>query len=408
MGKTFFDDSRFYNNAFENTNIENCLIKRTLIENSRFLTTSMVNVKMTSVSFISVGLIASTFKKIKFEDVDIQESFINGCKFYDSHLGGSIISGSIIEFTEFHSVTYDDTLDIADCLISIKYFDSKKLEPNNRYADLDFLNEKKQTWISSMEKIYALPQTLSKSTTRNYPMVSRLFLEQPDVGEITHVPGIYTGNKSTQPTQPTQPTIKKSTSDILFEVSKLHIPANQTAYDPVDGKVELFTYMEENPDTVVFLYGKDFFIVTKESITRTITELSKPPVDGMLAKKPILIDNANIVENFDFKRLPKDMMISVNDFKLVLDYAKFGNDKVYRIYEIVEKKVAESAVSFRVLYAADNSSASHYKEGDYGKIYQLRIISTKEVKSTGGSRATKGRKSKSATWTCKRKNTTRK
>lgn len=194
--------------------------------------------------------------------------------------------------------------------------------------------------------------------------------------------------------------------ETTFEKIDIDIPSNQIAYDPVDGKVKLFTYLEENPDTVAFLYDNEYFITTKTILTRIIPyELfSNEEISGKDRQQ----DNSKMIsENFNLMRLLKKSLIPLEHLQSVLYYA-FGNDRVYnnymqyRLYEIVaNERIDKSMVSFKFIFDTDSSNVS----GDnYMRLCNLRIITTEENKFTGGIRAKKSRTSKST----KRKNTTRK
>ena len=203
--------------------------------------------------------------------------------------------------------------------------------------------------------------------------------------------------RPTQPTQtqqPTQHTVQfykpdgyRSNIDMSLAVSNSKknqkeyrdIPENQIAYDPIDGKVQLFTYMKKNLDTIAFLYRDEYFIVSKEIIKSivntdkyTIYEYKKNTLDetplvditSLMMKKTgrnfatILRDTfskktnklpENIMkeENFNFPKLPKNRMIPMMDLDWTLFYSRFKNDVNKRLFEIFELGiVVENVVDF--------------------------------------------------------------
>ena len=197
--------------------------------------------------------------------------------------------------------------------------------------------------------------------------------------------------------------------ETTFNKTDIDIPTNQIAYDPIDGKVNLFTYMEENPDTVAFLYDNEYFITTKTILTRIVP--NSPWGDNEISGNNRMLDNSNMIhENFNLMRLLKKILIPIKQVELVLLYA-FGKDRAfmnynqYRLYEIVANEhIDEIVVSLAVILNTDNSNVS---DVNHMRLCHLRIITSEEEeegKSTGGIRAKKSRTSKST----KRKNTTRK
>ena len=423
---TIFDNFRFYNNVFKGTKFESCHINKTLMENSSFTKTTMINVKMMRMFIVSIDFRNSSFNKVdfafkstnldslilescftycKFDNCDLEKTLMVTTDFSDSHfISGTHMNSRIINvlFCDFKNVKYERTGELTSDITG-SHVDKTALKKLRKWSE----------WGDSSEKqILALPPSLQSGHLDNpnqeyiYPLYLSKYAGKPNTSGIIYLPQktqpqntlaerwktsrwkTTTKQPTKQPAEPTkQPAepIKPQIRQTLFEKTSVNIPKNQTAYDIIDGKVKLLTYMEENPDTVAFLYDNEYFITTKTNITRIIPQ--KLSGDEKITYSTRLPDNSKMIaENFNLRRLLKNLVIPLNKLELVLDYA-FGNYINYRLYEIVAtKKVSESVVSFRVLFEAESSNVSHDDIDNDGRLCDLRIITTN---TTGGANKTK-------------------
>ncbi len=185
--KTDFTNFRFYNSIFLDTIFENCNITGTLLENSSFVKTAMLNVIMTSVSMILLDFRNSSFHELYFEyDVDIHKSNFGNCRFDNCHFGSPRITETIFDDSHFSSVVHTDNSKIEDCSFENVVYSNTNVITTS--APRIRINVRWSPVVLDMsESVISLqPQSLS-TMTRNYPMISRLFVHGSG-GDITHVP----------------------------------------------------------------------------------------------------------------------------------------------------------------------------------------------------------------------------
>lgn len=167
--RTHFCDFRFYNNIFLRTNFDLSFIATTLFENS-----TMKSVLCFRMSLISMDFRNSWFNILNFEeDVDIQKSNFSNCVLVDSHIKSPHIIDTIFDDSHFTSVNYTDNSQIINCSFNNVVYVNTNIIATSVTVQIEW-----PTIVLHMpgSVISTLPQTVSQRRTRDYPLISRLFL----------------------------------------------------------------------------------------------------------------------------------------------------------------------------------------------------------------------------------------
>lgn len=418
--KTDFTNFRFYNSIFLDTIFENCYITSTLLENSSFVKTSLLNVILTSISMILMDFRNSSFHELYFEfDVDIHKLNFGNCRFDNCHFGSARITETIFDDSHFSSVAHTDNSNIEDCSFeNVVYSDTTVIMTS---APRERINVRWLPVVLDMSEsiISVQPQSLT-TMTRFYPMTSRLFVIGSG-GDITLIPiSIQRHTNQTVPANESRIPSRRGPFSTVAPVetdgpgwfsvpflAPVPVPApaqvlrdartnrigitnsndiseNQTAFELIDGELPLRKHLRENPDTVVFYFHENYYISTREDITRmvsssTLNEMLNNSIiyeclvaDSMRAEnivldKPLLkLASLGLPINGSYLPLQQMMMV-INDQRRELKY---------RVYEIVDTgKTVQSVISYQALHRnitqIDYLGASHCQAGQGGRIFKL-------------------------------------
>ena len=280
--RTHFCDFRFYNNVFLRINFDLSFIATTLFENSLFVETTMKSVFCFRMSLISMDFRNSWFDILNFEeDVDIQKSNFSNCVFVDSHIKSPHIINTIFDDSHFTSVNYTDNSQIINCSFNNVVYVNTNIITTSVTVQIEW-----PTIVLHMpgSVISTLPQTVSQTSTRDYPLISRLFLGTE--GGVTHIPKLH------------DETIRRlkehqERGDILQNrrIIDIEITDNQMAFEIIDGEVSLLQNWTENPDTIAFLFQQNYYIATRENIIRMTSFTKEGPNDNSIVYECIRADN---------------------------------------------------------------------------------------------------------------------
>ena len=58
----------------------------------------------------------------------------------------------------------------------------------------------------------------------------------------------------------------------IIGITDRDVPVGQTAYEVIDGEVSLMEHLKENSDTIAFIFQQNYYISTRENITRMISD----------------------------------------------------------------------------------------------------------------------------------------
>ena len=278
-----------------------------------------------------------TFDKCSFKNV----RFIN-CILHDVNFDSCTSNDMVFEDCEFRSAMFMKSKFKSTSFTELtRIFDSRFY--NNIFLDTEF------GACEVVGSVSNRPQSLSGTRTRGLPMTNRSFYDTADVGEILYK----------------QP-LKREYGQL--NITAIDIPGEQIAYDPIHGKVQISS-IADRPDTVAFLYGKEFFIVTKKNIRKMISAKSSGN------QQP---DNIDIVERFAFPKLPKNIMVLTRDLEIVI------RTDVILLKIAVKKDPSNESLNFNSILLNGNEVKNY--DGVMHELQQIIVtdskLSTKEKKIT--------------------------
>lgn len=410
-----FTNFRFYNSIFLGTNFEDCSIASTILENSSFVKSSMINVILTQVSMFSNDFRNSSFSELYFEyQVEIQKSNFSNCKFDESHFGVSRIMTTIFDDSHFFSVSYTNNSNIINCS-----FENVSYENTNIIAtSVPIINEWSPVVLNISESVVSeQPSIIGRETDMMYiperyreitPPVPRVRIERADSGEAFEIlqeqqrinlenEGIRLHEliqerqidrqnqrqnerqNDNRENEVTQERINK-----IIGITDRDVPVGQTAYEVIDGEVSLMEHLKENRDTIAFIFQQNYYISTRENITRMISDTTySEKGNNSIVYECIKTDwlrPGNVIEENPLVKIASlgvainGAYIQSSQLSMILSDKRY--DIKYRIYEIIDTgKVLKSVVSYQVLNNMTSYvGASHCQAGQGGRVYHLRKI----------------------------------
>ena len=366
--RTHFCDFRFYNNIFLRTNFNLSFIATTLFENSLFVETTMQSVFCFRMSLISIDFRNSSFNILNFEDdVDIQKSNFSNCVFVDSHIRTPHITDTIFDDSHFTSVNYTDNSQIVNCSFNNVIYVNTNIIATSQPVQIEW-----PTIVLHMpgSVISTLPQTLSQTRTRDYPLTSRSFLGTQ--GGVTHIPKLHD-----ETILRLREHLDRGDFSSKRRIIDIQITDNQMAFEVIDGEVPLLQHLTENPDTIAFLFQQNYYIATRENIIRMTSFTTDGANDNSIVYECIRADNLrpeNILRENPLVKIAS-LGVATNGSYISLRELLTVFDNKCRMYEIVSTEtVVESVVSYQVLNGASHFSSSHCQAGQGGIIYKLNQI----------------------------------
>jgi uncharacterized protein YjbI with pentapeptide repeats len=170
----------------------------------------------------------------------------------------------------------------------------------------------------------------------------------------------------------------------IFGIIDKDVQAGQTAYEVIEGEVSLTEHLKENKDTIAFLFQQDYYISTRENITRMISHTTKiDKENNSIVYECIRTDTMRPENILLVNPLVKvaSLGIAINgaympSTELSMILTDKRSDIKYRIYEIIDTgKVTNSVVSYQVMNHLTNYvGSSHCQKGQGGRIYKIRKI----------------------------------
>ena len=170
----------------------------------------------------------------------------------------------------------------------------------------------------------------------------------------------------------------------IIGITDRDVPVGQTAYEVIDGEVSLMEHLKENRDTIAFIFQQDYYISTRENITRMISDTTYSEKENnsvvyecfrtdTLRPENIVVENP-LVKIASLGVAINGAYIQSSQLSMILSDKRY--DIKYRIYEIIDTgKVLKSVVSYQVLNNMTSYvGASHCQAGQGGRVYQLRKI----------------------------------
>jgi hypothetical protein len=171
------------------------------------------------------------------------------------------------------------------------------------------------------------------------------------------------------------------------------INSQETAYDVIEGDVNLINYLKEDKNNCAFYFNSNFYLSNKEQIQKMM-DFNEP--DNEVVYKCNQASGSIAQNNVDTTKV----FFRLRKIGLPLDYLPLGMLQTLiqlpNQYFIIEKTndSLDSVVSNNVLYhEAEWVSASHCQEGQGGKIYIIKILNPQiqEQEQKGGKKVKRGK-----------------
>jgi len=184
--------------------------------------------------------------------------------------------------------------------------------------------------------------------------------------------GIEEGNKPTI-SGPYFPNIIPSVS-LNDRVVSLDDIQQQTAYDPIEGDVEIGSTMKEDKDKIIFKFQNSFYAITKHQI-KSIYDNHNETIYGCYKPETSIIPRA---ENVD----KKEPYFYLNKIGIISGIVQYGYIKhileteTTRYYEIVPTKKEWTATTTGEMLGTTPQavSAHHCQKGTSKKIYEIERL----------------------------------
>lgn len=385
---TDFTNFRFYNSIFLGTNFEDCNITASILENSSFVKSSMINVILTKVSMFSNDFRNSSFSELYFEDqVEIQKTNFSNCKFDESHFGVSRIMTTIFDDSHFVSVSYTDNSNIINCS-----FENVSYENTNIIAtSVPIINEWPPVVLNISESVVSeQPSIISRGYNMYIPEPYRELRTTftPSVPRVVTYDEMIDNLLRRRQTESVDNAAQRQREQIdknkIIGITDADVPVGQTAYEVIDGEVSLIEHLKENRDTIAFLFQQNYYISTRENITRMISDTTSSEKENnsivyeciethTIRPENVLVVNP-LVKIASLGVAINGAYIQSSQLSMILNDKR--NDIKYRIYEIIDTgKVLKTVVSYQVLNNMTSYvGASHCQAGQGGRVYKLRKI----------------------------------
>ena len=177
----------------------------------------------------------------------------------------------------------------------------------------------------------------------------------------------------------------KKLSPLQLSPSFKQISKNKTAFDVIDGEVEMVEFLKLNLNSIAFFIQNHYYLIDKTELSRMISPTNK--------LKNSIVYECLVAGTHDNPRMNRENMnldnplmklssigvpmtyayIPIKYIQTVINTSRMVND---RIYEIVNTQVeVNSVVSYQILHNLTGwVSGSHCQEGQGGKIYKLQKI----------------------------------
>lgn len=148
----------------------------------------------------------------------------------------------------------------------------------------------------------------------------------------------------------------------------------QTAYDPIEGDVEIGSTMKEDKDKIIFKFQNSFYAITKQQI-KQIYDNHNETIYGCYKPETSIIPRA---ENVD-KKEPYFYLNKIGIISGIVQYGYIKNileTETTRYYEIVPTKKEWTATTTGEMLGTTPQavSAHHCQKGTSKKIYEIERL----------------------------------
>ena len=402
-----FSDTQFTNLNIKNTNLTKSHFVRAKITDSTFNNCDFSNSILTQSNFIKCTFIHSNFDNTiwnletsnaiftdcSFGDTTFIESDLMKVEFINTYLKGIEFSGSNLEGANLTGANLTDA-DLTDtnleganltganltgAILKKSYLNGANLNGANltnallcsaRLIDADLIDA--NLTGANLKNVYLTNANLTDANLKD------VNLKGVDLTGVN-----LTGAKNVKLTGH----INKKLSPLQLSPSFKHISKNKTAFDVIDGDVEMVEFLKLNLNSIAFFIQNHYYLIDKTELSRMIS------TDNKL--KNSIVYECLVAGTHDNPRMNRENMnlnnplmklssigvpmtysyIPIKYIQTVINTSRMVNDRIYEIVVDKTKKEAVSVVSYQILHnLTDWISGSHCQAGQGGKIYKLQKI----------------------------------
>lgn len=368
--KTFFTKVNLSDVVLQECDFEGAVLKSVDFTGSSFIDVKMKNVFLTTVNFTDVST-ANTieFHYANIKDTNFTNAGLTGIVFFDSDFYNTNFNKSYLPVAEFESSRfYECNFEDAN-FKEVMFYDVKITNSNLSNANFTKANIKETDFTGADftgvnftdAKILKTIFTGAKMTNAQFKNAD---LDGVDFTGADLTNADFTGavwKNTVFPDVKLSPTFKRILHKQNALIKEGHV---------IKGDVDMMKYLNENNNSVAFLFQGNYHLIDKNELSNKIqTNSENTKKNNSIVyecKEPQL-------EPVLHKPLMKfgSIYIDIEYIKRVIENK--GEDRIYEIVETADK--VKYVISYQVLHKlTDNVYSSHCQEGQGGKIYKLQKI----------------------------------
>ena len=442
---TKINDCDFLNNKMEQSNLEdsigsnikmsNCSLIGSNLSDTQFTNLNIENTDFTKSHFVRTKITDSTFNNCDFSHSVLTQSNFIKCTFIHSVFDNTVwsIKGSENPNAIFTDCSFGNTTFIESDLMNVEFinaylrgieFAGSNLEGANLEganlidagltdANLEGANLTGANLTgANLKKSYLNEANLNKANLTNALLGSAILIDADLIdanltganltnanltnanltdANLTNanLKGVdltgtnLTGAKNVKLTGHNN----KKLSPLQLSPSFKQISKNKTAFDVIDGEVEMVEFLKLNLNSIAFFIQNHYYLIDKTELSRMISTNNK--------LKNSIVYECLVAGTHDNPRMNRENMnldnplmklssigvpltyayIPIKYIQTVINTSRMVNDRIYEIVVDKTRKEAVSVVSYQILHNLTSwVSGSHCQEGQGGKIYKLQKI----------------------------------